>query len=359
MNTSNYRYKSLILFFCIAISSCGGGGGSTDTGSTINANYTKGPVSGATALLKDINGNTVAGPVLTVDGQATFTGVSYVGAVYTIFSGGSYTDEATGATVTLDSNFKIRSGVVSNSGSGTLALTATPLTEIGFKRALINSGGSVDLTTVNNQIQQVADEYGLDSINLTTVAPTALENITGNSDEDRYGTVLAAITQQLLNDGQAPSSNSLDSYINSSVSAVDNTAFNTAVADLQTNTQTQTFINSTVINSITNNTGISTYTVGGTITGLTGSLSIKNNAADTLTLSSNGSFTFSTVINNQGTYSISISSQPASQTCSVANASGTVSDANVNTIDINCSTDPVSNNNAIWNQFNWGNANWQ
>ncbi len=39
-------------------------------------------------------------------------------------------------------------------------------------------GGTVNLDIVNSQIEQVADQYGLDNINLTTVVPTVLEDIT-------------------------------------------------------------------------------------------------------------------------------------------------------------------------------------
>src|SRR6266851_7458565 len=59
------------------------------------------------------------------------------------------------------------------------------------------------------------------------------------------------------------------------------------------------------------------YTVGGTVSGLNGTLLLQDNASDTLTVSANGSFTFGTPVPAGSVYSVMVKSGPSGQTCSV------------------------------------------
>ncbi len=254
--------RTIVLGIFASLTGCGGGSSSNTTpdessGTTIDVFYTKGPVSGATAILLDTNGNTVAGPVSTVNGQASFPNVTFSGPVYARFSGGSYTDEATGTVVALTENFVIRSGIITNPASASsnpLKLTATPLTEIGFQRAIAAAtGGNVNPVEVNAFIDEVADEFGLDNIDLSTVLPTPLTEISGNSTGDQYGAVLAAISQQIstaTGSTSAATDAGLAQFISGSLGNVDQTAFGNAVNDLLTNTNTGSFINTQVVNGI-------------------------------------------------------------------------------------------------------------
>jgi len=83
-----------------------------------------------------------------------------------------------------------------------------------------------------------------------------------------------------------------------------------------------------------------TYSVGGTVTGLQSGeqITIENNAANPTVISANAAFTFSAPISSGGTYAISISQQPVTQTCTVTNGSMTNVTANVSNIAINCAT---------------------
>jgi hypothetical protein len=79
-----------------------------------------------------------------------------------------------------------------------------------------------------------------------------------------------------------------------------------------------------------------TKTIGGTVTGLTGTgMVIENNGADDLTIIANGNFTFKTSVT--GAYAVTIKTQPGSptQSCTVAFGSGTATN-NVNNVQINC-----------------------
>lgn len=79
-----------------------------------------------------------------------------------------------------------------------------------------------------------------------------------------------------------------------------------------------------------------TYSAGGTVSGLVGTVVLKNNGSDLLVISSNGAFTFNTPVAQGGTYSVTVPAQPATQTCTVANGTGTMGGANVTSIAVTC-----------------------
>ncbi len=82
-----------------------------------------------------------------------------------------------------------------------------------------------------------------------------------------------------------------------------------------------------------------TFTVGGTVAGLTGSgLVLQNNGGNDLAITTAGAFTFTTALASGAAYAVTIKTQPsggASQSCTVANGSGTAT-ANVTTVTVTC-----------------------
>ncbi|HWG77284.1 MAG TPA: kelch repeat-containing protein [Steroidobacteraceae bacterium] len=85
----------------------------------------------------------------------------------------------------------------------------------------------------------------------------------------------------------------------------------------------------------------SAYTVGGTVSGLSGSLTLQDDGGDNLTLSSNGPFTFATPLPQGGLYSVTIASQPGGSTCAVSDGTGGVS-AKVSTVLVQCYATPAT-----------------
>ncbi len=83
------------------------------------------------------------------------------------------------------------------------------------------------------------------------------------------------------------------------------------------------------------------YTIGGTIAGLASGqqVTLRNNGADSLTISANGAFTFATPVAFQGAYVVTVATQPTNEVCSVASGSGSGSgvNANVSSVSLNCS----------------------
>jgi uncharacterized repeat protein (TIGR03803 family) len=90
-----------------------------------------------------------------------------------------------------------------------------------------------------------------------------------------------------------------------------------------------------------------TYTVGGTISGLTATgLVLLNNGGDATTISANATqFTMTTGVAQGNPYAITVKTQPGGETCNVANGTGTVGAGNVTSVAVSCapwSTYPFS-----------------
>lgn len=91
--------------------------------------------------------------------------------------------------------------------------------------------------------------------------------------------------------------------------------------------------------SVTCSTG--TFSVGGSVSGLAGSgLVLRNNGSDDLSIASNGSFTFATELPSGTAFDVTVVTQPTrpSQTCTVADAAGTIGSGDVRTVKISCAT---------------------
>ena len=80
------------------------------------------------------------------------------------------------------------------------------------------------------------------------------------------------------------------------------------------------------------------FTIGGTVAGLTTSASVTllDNGTDSLTVTTNGAFTFKTALASGAAYKVTIGAQPTGETCTVTNGSGTVGTANVTNVAVAC-----------------------
>ena len=90
--------------------------------------------------------------------------------------------------------------------------------------------------------------------------------------------------------------------------------------------------------------GGTVYTVGGTVSGLNGSnLMLRLNGGNDLPVTGNGNFSFSGGLVDGATYVVTVATQPTGpmQECVVTNGSGTINDADVSDVAINC-TDLVT-----------------
>jgi trimeric autotransporter adhesin len=97
----------------------------------------------------------------------------------------------------------------------------------------------------------------------------------------------------------------------------------------------------TNVTSVSVSCGAGSFSVGGSVAGLEGTgLKLQNNGGDDLAIASNGSFTFETEIANGGTFEVTVATQPTrpSQTCTVADGTGTIQDGDARTVKVSCAT---------------------
>jgi hypothetical protein len=90
--------------------------------------------------------------------------------------------------------------------------------------------------------------------------------------------------------------------------------------------------------------GSGPFTIGGTVTGLTGTgLVLQDNGADNLSITGNTTFTFKTAIASGQPFNVSVFASPTNpvQTCTVSGGQGTAT-GNVTNVLITCSTGTVS-----------------
>lgn len=83
------------------------------------------------------------------------------------------------------------------------------------------------------------------------------------------------------------------------------------------------------------------YTIGGMVSGLAGGMQVTldDNGADALTVTADGAFTFSTPVAAQGSYNVTVGTQPTGETCSVSAAGANDVLNNVTSVQVLCSAD--------------------
>ncbi len=78
------------------------------------------------------------------------------------------------------------------------------------------------------------------------------------------------------------------------------------------------------------------FSVGGSVSGLAGTVVLQDNGGDNLAVSANGPFTFATALASGAAYAVTVKTNPTGQTCTVSNGSGTVGSANVTNVAVTC-----------------------
>jgi len=81
------------------------------------------------------------------------------------------------------------------------------------------------------------------------------------------------------------------------------------------------------------------YSVGGVVSGLDGTVVLKINDGETRTVSVDGNYVFPTSLEDETPYEVIVETQPAGQTCDVANHTGILEGADVSDVNVTCSDD--------------------
>ncbi len=84
------------------------------------------------------------------------------------------------------------------------------------------------------------------------------------------------------------------------------------------------------------------FSIGGTVSGLSGTVVLQNNGADDLSISADGTFSFAAALESGAAYAVTVFTQPEGQNCVVDNATGTVADADVNNVQLTCADEETN-----------------
>lgn len=190
----------LLSLFTLVVLGCGGGGGGgggvtpNPVTTTLSGEASKGPIIGGDVKIFAINadGTLQSTPLTTTDGKPVTTTaplgaysavINYEGPVKVVITGGSYKDEATGATV--DFTGKSLSAVVANV-TGPTKVSVTPFTEM----ATLKAGATLTTARIKAANTAVAIAMGLQDVDIVVATP---------STNPAYKAELAVFSQAVKN----------------------------------------------------------------------------------------------------------------------------------------------------------------
>jgi 6-phosphogluconolactonase len=275
------------------LTACGGGGGGGSppppppppvTTYTVSAAVTGLAGSGLTLLNNGGDGKAVS-----ANGSVTFATALANAAPYAVTVGAQPTTPSQTCTVT--------------NGSGTVAGANVSDVAVNCATKTFAVGGTVS---------------GLTGTGLV-LANNGADNLTVTGGAFTFATALASGTAYAITIATQPSNPSQNCAVSSGSGTV--TTAN--------------------ITNIVVNCAINKFTIGGSVSGLSGTgLQIQNNGGDTLSVTQNGSFTFATSISSGANYAISVSTSPFNpiQLCTLTNGAGTVGSADVTNATLDCKT---------------------
>lgn len=183
----------------LVLAGCGGGGGAVaPTSSLVTGVASKGPLNGSTVCAFAITGG-VKGASLgacaagIVNGKYSIDLGSYTGPVLFEATGGTYVDEATGATVALAA--PLHSMLGGTTGGKTTA-AITPLTELAYQDAISIASG-LTAARISAAIAKVQTFFGVADIVKTLPVDALAPPATATAAEKTYALALASISEYL------------------------------------------------------------------------------------------------------------------------------------------------------------------
>ena len=102
--------------------------------------------------------------------------------------------------------------------------------------------------------------------------------------------------------------------------------------------------------AVTCTAAVTRYPVGGTVSGLSGTVVLQDNGGDDLGVSASGAFTFATSLPAGSAYAVTVKTSPAGQACSVANGSGTVGSAGATNVAVTCTASAAGSGSDNFNR---------
>lgn len=182
----------------LALAGCGGGGTAPANTTTISGLASKGPINGGTVKVFAIRNGQQAEQL----GQSALTDAggrfnvpvgAYSGPAVVEVTGGTFADEATGLSMSLNSSTFLRTAVPDTTAGATTTVAVTPLTELAYRKA--KGAGTFTTASINDANNAIADTFGLtDIVNILPVAGGA------TADQKNYAFALGVFSQLVKDD---------------------------------------------------------------------------------------------------------------------------------------------------------------
>jgi hypothetical protein len=197
------------------LSGCSGGGGSSPAASIsgiISGTAVKGPVGGGTvtayAVSNGVMGSQLASATTDSQGNFQISIGAYSGPVMLQLSGGTYVDEASGATMSMSSGDVMTAVIPTVTSGGTVSnIQVTPLTAMAQAMANNMTGGMSD-TNIAAASTSVGNFFMVNDILHTSPMNPLMSDsgATASQDMKNYGMVIAAMSQSAKDMGMTSSS---------------------------------------------------------------------------------------------------------------------------------------------------------
>jgi VCBS repeat-containing protein len=258
------------------------------------ASVVKGPVAGASCNIYAVDesgqADSASQGTATSDasGALTFSNVHFEGTGLVTCTGGTYTDESTGATLdapTLRSVLEVFEGTI-NEETGLLvspSYVVSPLTEMAVQAAADN------LNNFGDEAEIINTRFGI-RFDITRVLPTAVGEVAlgadGAEEGDRYGSVLALLSQLDADNADQDMAALLSGLVadiaDGTYSQANLDAFEAAQENLQTTSAVAADVDTDLLDVIGSAVGYNNDPVAAIIEGEL-SATVKNDSTDTLT----------------------------------------------------------------------------
>ncbi len=317
---------------------------------------------GTSVTLLDNGGNALK---VTANGAFTFTTALATGKTYKVTVGTQPTGETctvtngTGTVGTANvTNVAVACKTTYSIGgtvSGLNAGTSVTLLDNGGNPLKVTANGTFTFTTrlasgaaykVTVSVQPTGETCtvtnGTGAVGTANVTNVAVACKTTYSIGGTVAGLNTGTSVTLLNNGGNPLKVTANAAFTFTTRLASGTAYKVTVS-VQPTGEVCTVTNGTGTVSTANVTNVAvacktTYTIGGTVSGLnTGtSVTLLDNGTNALKVTANGTFTFTTRLTSGTAYKVTVSAQPTGETCTVTNGTGTVGTANVTTVVVSC-----------------------
>ncbi len=230
MTTSDFLRilaRGLTAAVVLTLAACGGGGGGggggvVATGGIIGGTGFKGPVGNATVTAYAVSGGSPGAQIgtATTDASGKFSVAigNYSGPVMLQLSGGTYTDEATGATMSMAAG-DVMTAILPTvaAGASISGIQITPLTSMAQTAAQHLSGGMTDANIASANTAVGTYFLVSDILHVAPMNPlVAGSGSTGSQDSINYGMAMAAMSQFAKGQGMTVSSAFVTAMMNDS-----------------------------------------------------------------------------------------------------------------------------------------------